>query len=172
VTMNLSRLAHWDVVAPEIYQTRVMRELETAAEDYAAFANDLFSYQKEIEFEGEIHNLVLVVENFLDVDRWKARDIVAALMTARMRQFEHIVANDLPALFDSCDLDESVRTILTNHAENLKDWMSGILEWHRRCARYTEAELRRIGVPGASRDLSFRPAGLGTSALRLPVPAS
>jgi germacradienol/geosmin synthase len=171
VTVSLARLAHFDVIPPEIYRTRVMRELDTAAQDYAAFTNDLFSYQKEIEFEGEVHNLVLVVENFLDVDRWKARDIVADLMTARMRQFEHIIANDLPALFDEYELDEPTRTILTGYADNLKGWMSGILEWHRKCARYTEAELRRSHSLGAPTDFSFLPTGLGTSAVRIAAPA-
>ncbi len=171
MTMSLARLAHSDVVPPEIYRTRVLRELDTAAQDYAAFTNDLFSYQKEIEFEGEVHNLVLVVQNFLDVDRWKARDIVADLMTARMRQFEHIVANDLPALFDEHALAEPVRRVLTRHADDLKEWMSGILEWHRRCARYTEGELLRTRAAGAPTDFSFPPAGLGTSALRVPAAA-
>src|SRR5216683_3744421 len=171
VTVSLARLAHFDVIPPEIYRTRVMRELDTAAQDYASFTNDLFSYQKEIEFEGEVHNLVLVVENFLDVDRWKARDIVADLMTARMRQFEHIIANDLPALFDEYELDEPARTILTGYADHLKEWMSGILEWHRTCARYTEAELVRSRSLGASADFSFLPTGLGTSAARIAAPA-
>jgi germacradienol/geosmin synthase len=169
MTMSLARLGHSDVVPPEIYQTRVMRELDTAAQDYACFTNDLFSYQKEIEFEGEVHNLVLVVENFLEVDRLKARDIVADLMAARMRQFEHIVANDLPALFDDFALDEPVRRILTCHADDLKEWMSGILEWHRRCVRYTDAELRRYGILGAA-PFSFLPTGLGTSAVRVAAP--
>lgn len=171
MTMSLARLAHSDVVPPEIYQTRVIRELDTAAQDYACFTNDLFSYQKEIEFEGELHNLVLVVENFLGVDRWKARDVVADLMTARMRQFEHIIANDLPALFDDFALDEPVRVILTRHAEDLKEWMSGILEWHRKCVRYTEAELRRTRASGTPRDFSFLPTGLGTSAVRIATSA-
>lgn len=171
MTMSLARLAHSDVVPPEIYQTRVIRELDTAAQDYACFTNDLFSYQKEIEFEGELHNLVLVVENFLGVDRWKARDVVADLMTARMRQFEHIIANDLPALFDDFALDEPVRVILTRHADDLKEWMSGILEWHRKCVRYTEAELRRTRASGTPRDFSFLPTGLGTSAVRIATSA-
>ncbi|MFF5205841.1 family 2 encapsulin nanocompartment cargo protein terpene cyclase [Streptosporangium sp. NPDC000396] len=166
MTMSLARLAHSEVIPPEIYQTRTMRELDTAAHDYAAFTNDLFSYQKEIEFGGEIHNLVLVVENFLDVDRWTARDIVTDLMTARMRQFEHIVANGLPALFEEFALDEQSRRTLTRHADDLKEWMSGILEWHRRCARYTEAELRCARTPGTPADSSFLPTGLGTSAVR------
>ncbi|MFD8528920.1 family 2 encapsulin nanocompartment cargo protein terpene cyclase [Streptosporangium canum] len=167
MTMSLARLAHSDTVPAEIYQTRVMRELDTAAQDYACFTNDLFSYQKEIEFEGEVHNLVLVVENFLEVDRWKARDVVADLMTARMQQFEHIIATGLPALFDDFALDESTRRILTRHADDLKEWMSGILEWHRKCARYTEAELRRSRIPEAPTGFSLLPTGLGTSAVRV-----
>ncbi|WP_433256244.1 family 2 encapsulin nanocompartment cargo protein terpene cyclase [Streptosporangium sp. CA-135522] len=171
MTMSLARLSHSDVVPAELYETRVIRELDTAAQDYAAFTNDLFSYQKEIEFEGEVHNLVLVVENFLDVDRWTARDIVADLMGARMRQFEHIVATGLPALFDDFALDERVRDILTRHADDLKEWMSGILEWHRGCARYTEAELRRRRTPDTPAVSRFLPTGLGTSAVRIPAPA-
>ena len=166
MTRSLSRLAHADNVPPEIYRTRVMHELDTAAQDYACFTNDLFSYQKEIEFEGEFHNLVLVIENFLGVDRLTARDITVELMTARMREFEHIVANDLPAMFTELDLDEEVRANLTRHADGLKDWMSGILEWHRGCVRYTEPELLRIR--DATTGFSFLPTGLGTSAVRVP----
>jgi germacradienol/geosmin synthase len=142
MTINLARLRHWDEVPAEIYRTRTMRELDTAAQDCAAIINDLFSYQKEIEYEGELHNLVLVVENFLDVDRLRARDVVADLMTARMRQFEKILAFDLPAMFTEHDLDEEARGVITAHAEGLKHWMSAILEWHRTCERYTEAALR------------------------------
>jgi germacradienol/geosmin synthase len=178
MTMSLSRLAHIDEVPSEIYRMRAVRALEDAAQDYACFTNDLFSYQKEVEFEGELHNLVLVVEHFLNTDRWMARDIVADLMAARMRQFEHAVTDELPALFDELDLDETARAALTRHADGLKDWMAGILEWHRRCARYTEDELRRVhragivpagpdGLPAVRRRLAG-PTGLGTSAARLP----
>ncbi|MFD0890221.1 germacradienol/geosmin synthase, partial [Streptosporangium algeriense] len=168
LTMSLAKLAHYDLVPAELYHTRVMRELDTAAQDYATFTNDLFSYQKEIEFEGEVHNMVLVVENFLQVDRLTARNVVADLMTARMRQFEHIVTEDLPAMFEEFELGDEVRGVLTRHADGLKDWMSGILEWHRRCARYTEAELRRHhhgSVPAATLS-RLLPSGPGTSALR------
>jgi germacradienol/geosmin synthase len=167
MTKSLARLASPGVVPPEIYQNRVLHELDTAAQDYACFTNDLFSYQKEIEFEGELHNLVLVIENFLGVDRLAARDITAELMTARMREFEHIVANDLPAMFAELDLDEGVRATLTRHADDLKDWMAGILEWHRGCARYTEPELLRLRDEAMG--FSFLPTGLGTSAVRIPA---
>ena len=167
MTMSLAWLSCPHVVPEEILQTRVMRELQTAAQDYACFTNDLFSYQKEIEFDGEVHNLVLVVENFLDVDRLTGRDIVADLMAERMRQFEHLVTHDLPKLFDDLAVEEPARKVITLHADRLQDWMSGILEWHRRSMRYKEAELLRSRSPDKRRDFSFLPTGLGTSAVRL-----
>jgi len=167
LTASLARLANPDALPPEIYRTRVMHELDTAAQDYAAFTNDLFSYQKEIEFEGEVHNIVLVLENFLGVDRWAARDFVAALMESRLRQFEHIAEHDLPTLTEDFELDEPARRALAGHVELLRNWMSGILEWHRRCARYTEAELRRRAAEGVAGFVPPTPSGLGTSAALL-----
>ncbi|MFI6024623.1 terpene synthase family protein [Amycolatopsis magusensis] len=168
MTMSLAKLSHSVEVPPEVHQHRTMHELETAAQDYACFVNDLYSYQKEVEFEGEVHNLVLVVENFLGVDRFKAAEVVADLMKARMDEFQHIVADELEVMYHELDLSEEVRRVLSAHAEHLKDWMSGILEWHRKCVRYTEPELRQIQqdmVPQA--DFTFRPTGIGTSAARI-----
>jgi len=165
MTMSLARLTRLEDVPAEIARTRVVRAMENAAQDYAAFVNDLFSYQKEIEFEGELHNLVLVVEHFLNTDRWTARDIVVDLAAARMRQFERAVTEELPKLFDDFGLDGAARAALTGHADSLKDWMSGILEWHRRCARYTEAELRRAyrPAPGTSPASVARTSPAGVS---------
>jgi len=164
MTMTLARLADAEVVPPEIYATRTIRELETAAQDYACFTNDLFSYQKEIQFEGELHNMVLVLEQFLDVDRWAAAEIVARLMAERLQQFERLVAVGLPALFAEQDLTLDAQRALTSQAARLKDWMSGILEWHRRCPRYTDAEQRRLHY-----GFTLFPTGLGTSAARVPA---
>ncbi|MFB9834702.1 terpene synthase family protein [Actinoallomurus acaciae] len=173
MTRSLARLAHSETVPEEIYRTRVMHELETAAQDYGCFTNDLFSYQKEIEFEGEPHNIVLVIENFLGVDRMAARDITAELMAARMRQFEHIATDGLPTMFEEHGLDEEARAVLTRDVQDLKDWMSGILEWHRRCARYTEPELLRLRSEAMSppvRATSKAPA-VGAPAPPSPPPA-
>ncbi|WP_245930368.1 terpene synthase family protein [Allonocardiopsis opalescens] len=142
MTMSLAKLARANEVPEEVFGNRVVRELESSAQDYAIFTNDLFSYQKEVQFEGELHNMVLVVENYLGVDRRAAADVVADLMAARMRQFEHILANGLPDLFEDLDLDPAARGALSRHADELKDWMSGILQWHRAVSRYTEPEQR------------------------------
>lgn len=155
MTLALAWLTCWRTVDPALRDTRVLHELETAAEDYAVLVNDLHSYQKEVEFEGDLHNMVLVVQHFLDVDRWRAAQVVADLVNARMAQFEHILAHDLPGFLDG--LDPDAREVLTRHVGLLRDWMSGILRWHRTCGRYTEAELRR------ARGFSFKPTGLGTS---------
>lgn len=171
LTMSLSRLAHGQTVLPEIYRTRPIRAMENSAADYACLLNDVFSYQKEIQFEGEIHNGVLVVQNFLNCDRHRALDVVNDLMTSRMRQFEHVVSTELPTLFDDFNLDADARNTLTGYAAELKDWLAGILTWHAGCHRYEESELRyhpAAGIPPFG-----RPVGLGTSAARLePAPGT
>ncbi|HVK20592.1 MAG TPA: germacradienol/geosmin synthase [Actinokineospora sp.] len=166
LTAALARLAHSDDVPAELYDNRVLHELDTAAQDYACFTNDLFSYQKEIQYEGELHNIVLVVEKFLGIDRMAARDVVADLMNDRMRQFQQIADHDLPAMLTEFAIAEPTRSILLQHAEDMKEWMSGILEWHRKVVRYGESDLRRHAAP-ALPAFSFSPTGLGTSAARL-----
>ncbi|MBT2386274.1 family 2 encapsulin nanocompartment cargo protein terpene cyclase [Streptomyces sp. ISL-11] len=165
LTMSLSRIGHGDSVPPEIYETRPVKAMESAAQDYACLMNDIFSFQKEIQFEGEVHNAVLVVRNFFDCGTAEALGIVADLMTSRMREFQHVVAVQLPALFEDFGLDETARGTLHGYADELKDWMSGILTWHEGCHRYTEADLLRHNSPKAPP--LGAPGGLGTSAARL-----
>jgi germacradienol/geosmin synthase len=165
LTMSLSRVGHGQTVPPEIYRTRTIQAMENAAQDYACLLNDVFSYQKEIQFEGEIHNAVLVVQNFLDCDLDRALQVVNDLMTARMQQFEHVVDVELPVLFEDHDLDSDARRNLVAYTEELKNWLTGILNWHQNCDRYVESELRRHPAPGVP---PFGgPTGLGTSAARI-----
>lgn len=164
LTRSLSQLSYADDVPQQIFSTRPMRGLENSACDYACLTNDIFSYQKEIEFEGELNNGVLVVQKFLDVDAARAVGIVNDLMTARARQFEHIVATELPALFDDFGLDAKVRERLRGYVEKLQQWMCGVLKWHMAVDRYKEFELRRSSL---SARLFGRPTGLGTSAAQI-----
>ncbi|MFJ5111249.1 family 2 encapsulin nanocompartment cargo protein terpene cyclase [Streptomyces sp. NPDC088551] len=169
MTMSLSRLSHGRVVPPEIYRSGPMRSMENAAQDYATLLNDVFSYQKEIEFEGEVHNGVLVVQNFFNCDYPTGLAIIDDLMNSRMSQFQHVVANELPTLYDDFDLDADARRVLDGYVKELENWLSGILNWHHGCKRYKEAELLedRAGVP---RWLPPVPSGLGTSAARIHLP--
>ncbi|MCC3507701.1 MAG: germacradienol/geosmin synthase [Microcoleus sp. PH2017_17_BER_D_A] len=165
LTMSLSRLAQGGEIPMEIYYSRPMRSLENSAADFACFTNDIFSYQKEIEFEGEIHNIVLVVQNFLNCDMIQAVEIVNNLMTARAQQFQHIVATELPALFEDFNLDESTREKLLAYVEKLEQWMCGVLKWHTKVDRYKEFELRNSASPVVR--LLNGPTGFGTSAAHI-----
>ena len=182
LTMSLSRLAREGAVPAEVFGTRTLQGLENAAQDYACLLNDVFSFQKEIQFEGEIHNAVLVVSNFLDCDYQRSLAVVLDLMDARMRQFEHLTAHELPALFEEFQLDEQARAALLAHTEQIRNWLAGILNWHDGCRRYREEDLRRhhdLPLEGEeappSTDLTsarltptgLSPTGLGTSAVRL-----
>ena len=164
MTMALAQLTVGDEVPPEIFSTRPMLGLAKSAQDYACLTNDVFSYQKEIEFEGEVHNCVLVVEQFLDTDKQHAVNVVRDLMTSRMKQFENIVAAELDPLFDEFNLDSKVRDRLNEYVELLQLWMSGILHWHRECLRYRESFLVRAPTTGG---VLHALRGLGTSAARI-----
>jgi len=166
LTMSLSRLAHHGIVPDGVYKLRPVAAMENSAADYACLLNDVFSYQKEIQFEGEIHNCVLVVQNFLDCDAATAMRVVGDLMAARMSQFRDIVAVELPELFDALHLDAATREALQGHARNLENWLAGILNWHQGCHRYAEADLISNARP-ARPELFGSPTGLGTSAVRI-----
>ena len=166
LTMSLSRLAHRGVVPAHVYRSRPVAAMENAAADYACLLNDVFSYQKEIQFEGEIHNCVLVTQNFLDCDAAAAMRVVGDLMTARMRLFQHILAVELPAAARHPEPRTRGPGALWDHARNLRNWLSGILNWHQGCHRYAEADLIRNARPALPK-LFGTPTGLGTSAARI-----
>ncbi|MEU2582253.1 germacradienol/geosmin synthase Cyc2 [Streptomyces avermitilis] len=143
LTLSLCRVGHGPKVPPEIYRSGPVRSLENAAVDYGMLINDVFSYQKEIEYEGEVHNAILVVQNFFGCDYPTALGIINDLMTQRMRQFEHVAAHELPVLYQDFKLSQEVRDIMDGYVVELQNWMSGILKWHQDCHRYGAADLAR-----------------------------
>ncbi|WP_103515111.1 Geosmin synthase [Streptomyces sp. SM10] len=164
LTMSLCRLGHGRKVPEAVYRSGPMRSLENAAADYACLLNDLFSYQKEIEYEGEVHNGVLVVQNFFGVDYPTGVAIVDDLMNSRMRQFQHVAERELPVLYDDFELDAEAREVLAGYVLELQHWLAGILIWHRDCRRYREQDLRR---GNATPWHLGGPTGFGTSAARI-----
>ncbi|MFJ3214822.1 germacradienol/geosmin synthase [Kitasatospora sp. NPDC086801] len=184
LTMSLCRLAHGQVVPPGVYEHGSMRSLENSAADYACMMNDLFSYQKEVEYEGEVHNAVLVVQNFFNCDYPSAVRIVDDLMHSRLDQFQHVAEKELPVLYDDFALGADARELLDGYVGELENWLAGILRWHRDCRRYREEDLLRhfgaerelkagsVGeLPVAAVPAAFPvgPTGLGTASLRPPL---
>ncbi|WP_369363621.1 germacradienol/geosmin synthase Cyc2 [Streptomyces sp. CG4] len=143
LTLSLCRTGHGPAIPPEVYRSGPVRSLENAAIDYACLVNDIFSYQKEIEYEGEIHNSVLVVQNFFGVGYPAALRVVHDLTTQRMQQFEHVVAHELPVLYDDFELSEDARAGVDGYVLDLRNWLAGILNWHREIDRYRPEWLGR-----------------------------
>jgi germacradienol/geosmin synthase len=132
-----------EALPAEVARSRPVRALEHAAIDWAALVNDLYSYQVEIQFEGDVHNAVLVARDFFDCDQDRALEIVRDLMAARLDTFEHAAEIEIPALAAAMRLPPATRAALERHVEELRDWMTGIHHWHRCTARYAEAEQER-----------------------------
>ncbi|MFG2955221.1 germacradienol/geosmin synthase Cyc2 [Streptomyces sp. NPDC048291] len=143
LTLSLGRRGHGPVIPPEVYRSGPVRSLENAAIDYGMLVNDVFSYQKEIQYEGELHNAVLVVQNFFGVDYPTALHVVHDLMTQRMQQFEHVVASELPVVYDDFELSAEAREAMDGYVRDLQNWMAGILNWHRHVDRYRPDHLAR-----------------------------
>jgi len=166
LTMSLARFSRGDLIPDEFYATSQLRGLENSAVDQACFLNDIFSYQKEIEFEGELLNMVLVVQNFLNCSKGQAVGIVNDLMTERVEQFIRTRDHEIPALCEEFGFSAEQRAAVDGYVRELEDWMAAILNWHRLTIRYGQAELVRArGAHGFG-----LPTGFGTSAVRMFAP--
>ncbi|WP_229840445.1 germacradienol/geosmin synthase Cyc2 [Streptomyces brasiliensis] len=143
LTLSLCRMGHGPSIPPEVYRSGPVRSLENAAVDYACLLNDVFSYQKEIEYDGEMHNAVLVVQNFFGADHPTALRVVHDLMTQRLQQFEHVVAHELPVVNEDFELTSEGRAALEAYVADLRNWLAGILNWHRSVDRYKASYLAR-----------------------------
>ncbi len=163
LTRSLSQIELGDDLPAEIYGSRPLVNLVNSACDYATLTNDLFSYRKEIELEGEMHNCVLVIQKFLNCDAQRALNMVNDLMAARLRQFQRIVDLELPALSDDFQLKANQRNRLRQYVTSLQDWLAGILRWHEMCHRYPDFE----GAAAPGQKVFFGPTGLGTSAAKI-----
>ncbi|WP_330460486.1 germacradienol/geosmin synthase [Streptomyces sp. NBC_00820] len=143
LTLSMCRMGQGPAIPQEVYRSGPVRSLENAAIDYACLINDVFSYQKEIEYEGEVHNAILVVQNFFGIDYPTALCVIHDLMTQRMQQFEHVIAHELPLLYDDLRLSEETREAMGRYVLDLQNWLSGILHWHREVDRYKAEWLGR-----------------------------
>ncbi|MEV4258136.1 germacradienol/geosmin synthase [Spirillospora sp. NPDC049652] len=143
LTLALTHLGKAAGLPDAVYATGPVQSLLHSAMDFSTLVNDVFSFQKEIEFEGEFHNMVLVVQNFFGCDRATALRVVADLMTSRIRQFQHVVMHELPVLADDMGLSRQERAALGGLVREYQNWMAAIVNWHRRTRRYGEEDLIR-----------------------------
>lgn len=133
---NLVEHAVDSEVPAAIASARPMQVLRDTFSDAVHLRNDLFSYQREVQDEGELSNSVLVFEKFLDCSTQDAADTVNDLLTSRLHQFEHTALTEVPALLDENGVDPQGRLAVLGYVKGLQDWQSGGHEWHIRSSRY------------------------------------
>ncbi|KIF06512.1 Geosmin synthase [Streptomyces sp. RSD-27] len=169
LTMYMCRLGQEGRGVPEeIYRSGTVRSLENAAADIGCLVNDIFSYQKEVEFEGDLHNHLVVTRNFFDIGYPEALHICHSLMDRRVEEFQHIVATQLPRLCEERKLDDAARSGLDAYAGELRDWLAGVLNWHLKARRYREEDLHRQGDGLSTAVLG---SGFGMAAARIGLPS-
>jgi germacradienol/geosmin synthase len=178
LTMGLSRLSLADHLPAEIFKTRTLLALDGTTADVGGWINDLYSYRKEIEFEGELHNFVLVAQKFLGCSAEQAMQVVNDLITERLKQFEHVVATEVPVLIREYQLNERAKKALEDYIQRQRWYMPAVLNWHVYTSRYKDDELERSPFARALSGLQ----GPGTAAAKLgaligapkpaPVPAT
>ncbi|MFE1559781.1 germacradienol/geosmin synthase [Streptomyces sp. NPDC058734] len=166
MTMYMCRLGQEGRGIPdEVYRSGTVRSLENAAADAGCLVNDIFSYRKEVEFEGEVHNHVLVTRNFFDIGYPEALHICHSLLARRVEEFEHIAADQLPVLCEDRRLDAAARAGLDAYVGGLRDWLAGVLHWHRTTRRYRDEDLR---PPVDALSTLVLSSGFGMAAARIP----
>ncbi|SDL58241.1 germacradienol/geosmin synthase [Glycomyces sambucus] len=149
LTMSLARLRKGRTVPDAVWRSRPLVWMEAAAMDAVCLLNDVCSYQKEVEYEGQLLNGVVVVEEYLEVGREEAVRITAALADARIEQFEMVEANDVPGLAAEHGLNTGAQAALASYVADLKNWIAAIHKWHLDGTdRYRESSLRRLGDAG------------------------
>ena len=151
-------------VPAKIAATRPMRVLKDTFADAVHLRNDLFSYQREVEDEGENANCVLVLERFLKVSTQEAANLTNEMLSSRLYQFDNTAVTELPRLFEEHGLDPAARMSVMLYIKGLQDWQSGGHEWHMRSSRYMNQEADNSPTPAL---ILGGPTGLGTSAARI-----
>ncbi|MEU8269275.1 germacradienol/geosmin synthase, partial [Sphaerisporangium sp. NPDC049002] len=157
---NLVEFAAHAEIPDGIAATRPMRVLSDTFSDAVHLRNDLFSYQREVQEEGENSNAVLVFERFFDCPTQEAAELVNDLLTSRLQQFEATALTEVPALLAEHAVPAREQAAVAAYVKGLQDWQSGGHEWHARSSRY----MNEGAVRGSSAALPG-PTGLGTTGL-------
>jgi len=163
--MSLAQLSLDPEIPAEIFKTRPIRALVNSAADGISMINDIVSFKKEVEVEGELNNCVLVVKQFLGCSAQEAINIVRDISAARIRQFEYVRATELPTLMDHFELSARARESLLAYVESIQNWIAGVAHWHFVVPRYTN--LRYHPHPTGGGRIPSAPVGLGTAAARM-----
>jgi germacradienol/geosmin synthase len=170
VAACLAEFAQGAELPPDVADSPRVRALVEANNDSALLLNDIFSYDREAADGSETANMVLVLQEFLGCGPQQAVDATNDMITARIRQFEHIADVEIPEMCEDHRLGQEDRAAVLGFVDTLRDWLPGWLEWHKRAARYL-SEGTAVVTDSVTRRLAG-PTGFGTATARRPLVAT
>jgi avermitilol synthase len=114
-------------LSDQVCQHAALQRLTTRTSNIVGWANDLFTYEKEI-IQGQMHNLVLVLMNERRLTIAEAVKQAVALHDSEVKSFLQEV-EQLPSFGPA---NAGVR----RYVEMLKCWIRGHLDWAHETGRY------------------------------------
>jgi 5-epi-alpha-selinene synthase len=139
---ELSELTDGIVLPDEVREHPALQRLMARASNIVGWANDIFTYEKEIA-QGEIHNLVVVLMNGGDLSLVEAEEMAVRLHNAEVMAFLEEEAA-LPSFGPMVD-GEVLRFTAV-----LKTWVRGHLDWARETGRYQPTQAKARTLPLAA----------------------
>jgi hypothetical protein len=109
----------------------LVQRLTRMAINVVCWANDVLSLQKELK-QGDVHNLVLVLQRQQGLTLQEALERVAALHDVEVRAFMDVELS-LPSFDPASD------SALGRYIDLLRSWMRGNLDWSYTSGRYFRA---------------------------------
>lgn len=128
IYLNFVEFASNQVLPIEIRENPSVKRLMQITCDIACWHNDLYSLPKELR-QGDVHNLVTVLQAELRIPLEDAILRAAQWCDAEVREFQTIVA-EFPRLEPSLD------SILRSYVLSLASVMRGNLDWAQESSRY------------------------------------
>jgi 5-epi-alpha-selinene synthase len=115
----------------KVRQHRDVKSLMQASNNVVCWANDIISLEKEVQ-RGDVHNLVLVLQQKLDLSLQEAIDRAAEMYNAEIQMFVELEPH-LPSF--GKPVDANLRTFVSV----LRTRMRGNLDWSLESGRYQSA---------------------------------
>lgn len=132
VEFEFGALTNGIVVPSSVQQHPTFRRLVRHACNIVGWANDIYTYKKEI-LQGEVHNLVVVGMNERGLSLDEAVDWAVDLHDTETRLFERLLGK-LPSFGSEIDAQ------VVAYAGMLKSWVRGHLDWAHETGRYVTAD--------------------------------
>ncbi|MFC4054393.1 hypothetical protein ACFOY4_32270 [Actinomadura syzygii] len=138
-TLNLTFIrAAADIrLHPALSASRQLRALDNAAMDAMLLFNDVFSARKEVELERCLSTATLPLERLLGQTRAESLRTLNDLAGVRLRRFDHIATERLPALTAKLGLDADSRGDLDRYVDALRSWLAAVHHWHHAGDRFS-----------------------------------